>query len=60
MAGILEFLKSGNIVIYITAALAISEALAFIPFIKSNSIVQAIVNGLKWIKDTFYSKPPEA
>lgn len=37
--------------------LALSEALAYIPFIKSNGIFQAIFNFLKMVKD-FLSKKP--
>jgi hypothetical protein len=36
--------------------LGISEALALVPQIKANSIFQAILNGLKFIKEKFLPK----
>lgn len=38
--------------------LVLSEALAYIPGVKANSIFQAIVNGLKKVKDLI-SKPKD-
>lgn len=42
-------MEEGNIVIILAACLAVSEALALIPAVKSNSIFQLIMNGLKTI-----------
>ncbi len=39
----------------VTALLAMSEALSFIPWIKANGVFQAIANALKSIKE-FLSK----
>lgn len=36
-----------NVIIILGALLAVSEALALIPSVKSNSVFQAIINGLK-------------
>ena len=44
-----------NALIYVTALLAISEGIAMLPFVKSNSILQAIINGSRKVKD-FLSK----
>jgi len=40
-----------TILIIISALLAVSEALAFIPALQSNSVFQLIVNVLKWFKE---------
>ena len=42
----MEFIQQ-NLVVILGALLALSEALALIPGLKSNSILQAIVNGVK-------------
>lgn len=34
----------------LVALLLISEGLAYVPQIKANSVFQAVVNGLKWLK----------
>lgn len=38
-----------NIIIILSAVIAVSEAIALIPSVKSNSIFQLIYNGLKKI-----------
>lgn len=40
----------------LAAALAVSEALAFIPSLKANSIFQLVVNGLKKVKEFLQKK----
>lgn len=42
-----QFLHSDGGVALLAALVALSEALAYIPSIKANSIFQAITNGLK-------------
>ena len=44
----------------IAFCLALSEALALIPSIQSNSIFQLIVNGLKKLKEFFAPAAPAA
>jgi len=46
-----EWFNGGNGLIVIAALLGISEVLALIPQLKSNSVFQAIINGIKWIKE---------
>ncbi len=55
---LLAVLKGANGAIVMGALLAMSEALALIPSVKANSIFQAVVNGLVWIKDKLSPKPP--
>lgn len=38
---------------------ALSEALAMLPFIKANSIFQAIYNGIKFVKEKLLPKKAE-
>jgi hypothetical protein len=42
-----------NRVVILTALLAISEVLALVPSIKSNSIFQMIVNAIKYVIEKF-------
>jgi hypothetical protein len=44
------------IIVILTALLAISEALAFIPAVKANGVFQLIVNGIKAVKGLFDKK----
>ena len=55
LSSIYMWLKSDGI-IYLSAALAVSEALASIPALKANSIFQAVMGGLKWVADKLIKK----
>ncbi len=44
--------------IVIGALLALSEALALIPGVAANSIFQAVVNGVKWVKAKIFPSAP--
>ncbi len=44
--------------IVLGALLALSEALALIPGVKANSIFQAFVNGVKFIKSKIFPAAP--
>ena len=46
-------MDKANILIIISACLAVSEALALIPALKSNSVLTLVVNILKKIKNIF-------
>ena len=48
--------KSENVTLVLAALLAISEALALIPGVQSNSVFQLITNGIKKLSSLF-SKP---
>jgi hypothetical protein len=54
----MEFL-SANAVVILTALLAVSEVLALIPGVKSSSVLQLIVNGVKSLLALVKPKPPE-
>lgn len=46
LQSLMNFWQADKVVI-LTAALAVSEALALIPALKSNSILQLFINGVK-------------
>ena len=48
-------LNNGSV--YVVVALGISEALASVDVIKSNSIFQFVHNALVWVKDKLVKKP---
>ena len=50
-------MDQGNIVIVLGALLAVSEALALIPALKANSVLQLVVNILKSIKGLILPAP---
>lgn len=52
MADIIVWLQA-NVVMVLSVALGISEALALIPVLKANSILQSIVNGIKGVLGLF-------
>lgn len=57
----MEFLQAHGIdlsVAILAALLAISEALAFIPGVKANSVFQAVVNGAKGLLGFLKPKSP--
>lgn len=51
----LEFLNAHALEI-VAALLALSEVLALVPALKSNSVLQLVVNGLKGIKGLLSKK----
>lgn len=51
MANLIAFLQSHELVVILGALLAVSEALAAIPSLKSNSVLQLVMNVLGFIKD---------
>jgi len=53
IAQLFAFFNGPNVAVIFAALFALSEALALIPSIKSNSVFQAIVEGLKKLKDFF-------
>lgn len=53
---IFEFLHGDKITLILGCLFAVSEGLAQIPSLKSNSVLQAISNGLKWVKDKLAPK----
>lgn len=57
---ILDFLHGPNAGVYFAALFAVSEGLALIPAIGANSVFQAILNVLKFIKDKIIAPPPVA
>lgn len=46
MSALMSFFSSNSVVL-LGAALAVSEALALIPSLKSNSILQLVINAIK-------------
>lgn len=54
---VLAFLHGPDLAIYLGVALGVSEALALVPALKSNSLIQLVVNSLKWIKDKLLASP---
>jgi hypothetical protein len=53
----MDFFTTENILIILGALLALSEVLALIPGIKSNSVFQLIVNIVKKVKEFLSPKP---
>jgi hypothetical protein len=53
----MDFFTTENILIILGALLALSEVLALIPGIKSNSVFQLIVNIVKKVKEFISPKP---
>jgi len=51
LAEVWKWLMDGGLLAVVLALLAVSEVLALIPSIKSNSVFQWILNALKWIKE---------
>lgn len=49
-------LTNDELIIIVTALLAVSEALSLIPAVKSNGILQAIFNVLRKIKEFLIKK----
>jgi hypothetical protein len=43
--------------VVLAVLLALSEALALIPAVKANGIFQALVNGMKFLKDKLLPSP---
>ena len=61
LLAVIEVLKGEKGVVILAALLAVSEALALIPWVKSNSILQAIFNGIKRLagRGTVSIEPPK-
>lgn len=57
MAPIIEWMQA-NLTLVLGVLLGLSEALALLPFFKSNSVFQLIVNFLKSVKDFLGPKAP--
>lgn len=55
MADIIAWLQA-NAVLVLSVALGVSEALALIPALQSNSILQAVVSGIKSLLSMFSKK----
>jgi hypothetical protein len=53
----MDFFTTENILIILGALLALSEVLALIPGIKSNSVFQLVINILKKVKEFLSPKP---
>lgn len=56
LMALLDLMKSNQGMVIMGALLSLSEALALIPGVKANSIFQAVVNGLSWLKDKLAPK----
>lgn len=46
---IINLVQNVDLVLWVSVLLGISEALALIPSLKSNSILTFVVNSLKWV-----------
>ncbi len=54
---LIAFLNGANMGVIFAALFAMSEALALIPFVKSNGVFQAVVEALKSLKNFILKKP---
>lgn len=57
---VLEWLKGPNGALMFGMLFALSEAIGMIPSVKASGVFQAVVNGLKFVKEKLLPAPPAA